>query len=268
MSGLVPSLANIGASSVLWFVAFIIIGLVAWRGRGRYLSGTTLVLKKFRLNDAPSAQTVLEVTGRPSGLFGFLLSVLRLDSDYELTVTDSTVSIQASSLSGLLHHYIPLRNVSSTACGYQRSILALIFAIFFTAGFVINFLTGVFENNRNNVGSDMVAAFLFIVLAAIATTIYFLSKKIGISIETTGGNYRGLVFKRSVIENLAVALPQAPRGGAAGNARVLAAPGMHIPPGPPQSSTPEPGDQGPCPQCSTVNPLGSRFCESCGIALS
>lgn len=268
MSAFAPSLANIGISSFLWFITFVIIVLVAWRGRGRYLRGTALALRKFRLNEDPSAQTVLEVTGRPSGIFGYLLTLLRLDSDYELTVTDSSVSIQAASLSGLLNLHIPLRNVSSTACGYQRSILALLFAIFCTAGFVINFLTAFVASNRNNIGSDMGAAFLFLVLAAIGVVIYFLSKKIGISVETTGGNHRGLVFKRSVIENLSVDLPQAIRAVAVVNSRLLAAPGMRIPTGPPESTVPGPSVQAPCPQCSAVNPMGSRFCESCGFALS
>lgn len=268
MPGFVPSLGNIGVSSLVWFVAFVIIVLVAWRGRARYLSGTTLVLKKFRLNDDPSAQTVLEVSGRPSGLVGFFLSLFRLDSSYELTVTNSTVSIEASSLSGLLRYYIPLRNVSSTACGYQRSILALIFAIFFAAGFVINFLTAIFESNRSNIVADMRVTFLFLALALIAVVVYVLSKRIGIVIETTGGNHRGLVFKRSVIENLTVDLPQAVRAVGALNGRVLAAPGMRIPSRVPQGFAPEGSNPASCPQCSSVNPLGSRFCESCGFALS
>ena len=48
------------------------------------------------------------------------------------------------------------------------------------------------------------AAFAGLVMAAIYVALYFLSKKIYISIITNGGNMIGIRFKRSIIENVSV----------------------------------------------------------------
>jgi len=108
---------------------------------------------------------------------------------------------------------------------------------------------------------------IYLVLAAIAALVYFLSKRIGITIETTHSH--GVVFKRSVIENVSIDLPEAIRAIRVINSRVLAAQTM----GPCNAGSAvlpvsrQGGGPGPCPRCSTVNPTGIRFCKNCGSAL-
>jgi hypothetical protein len=197
-----------------------------------------------------------------------------LEPEVELIVTDSEVRIRTASLSGIEHTCIPLGQIHATVCGYQRSILAFGFAILFSVGFLLKLLSGFLESNRNEVGSDMGLAFGFLILAGIAALVYFLSKRIAISVETA--RMRGVAFKRSVIENVSVDLPEALRAISVINARLLAAQATHgLPvesatPAPPSRKVPAPptrSEPGRCPQCSTANPSGTRFCENCGCAL-
>jgi hypothetical protein len=275
MPGFGPGLGfGYGFSTLIWTVAIIVVSVVIWRERRGYVSGTPIVLKRFHLNEDPAAGTVVEIVGRTSGILSWILNLLRLEQDFRFIVTDSEASVIRGSLSGIVHTYIPLNKVTSTVCGYQRSILAFALAALFTVGFVLNLLSGLFENNRNEIGSDMGLAFGFLILAAIFALVYFLSKRIGINIETM--HRHGLVFKRSVIENVEVDLPQALRAISVINTRVLAAqtlrslPGELASPAAPSrkvSMPPLVSEPGRCPKCSTVNPIGTRFCENCGSAL-
>jgi hypothetical protein len=273
MPGFGPGL-GLGFSTFVWMVAIIVVVGVIWRERRGYVSGTPVVLKKFHLNEDPTAGTAVEIVGRASGFLSWILNLLRLEQDFQLIVTDSEASVTRGSLSGIVHIYIPLNKVTSTVCGYQHSILAFAFAALFTVGFIMNLLSGLLQNNRNEVGSDMGLAFGYLILAVIFVLVYFSSKRIGINIETM--HTHGLVFKRSLIENVEVDLPQALRAISVINARVLAAQTLHSPPGelatpigPSRKvgSPPMVSEAGRCPKCSTVNPIGTRFCENCGSAM-
>ncbi|PYU76589.1 MAG: hypothetical protein DMG49_01245 [Acidobacteria bacterium] len=117
-------------------------------------------------------------------------------------------------------------------------------------------------------------AFGFLILAGIASLVYFLSKRIGIVVETMHSH--SLAFKRSVIENVSVDLPEALRAISVINARVLAAQTVQtVPVRSDTQASPlvtaskpsEPSARGGCPQCLAVNPIGTRFCENCGSPL-
>jgi hypothetical protein len=226
------------------------------------------------VDEDPAARTSVEIAGRASGPISWILAALRLEPEFHLVVTNSEVSIRRGSLSGLVHEYVPLEKISAVVCGYQRSILALGFAVLFGVGFVLNLLSGFLENNSNRVGSDMGLAFEFLIFAGIAALVYFLSKRIGIVVETERSH--GLIFKRSVIENVSVDLPEALRAVSVINARILTAQtlrtisvgsrGLDTPPAA-ATKTAEPTIRSDCPKCLTVNPIGTRFCENCGNPL-
>jgi Na+-transporting methylmalonyl-CoA/oxaloacetate decarboxylase gamma subunit len=268
---------TLGFSIFLWFVVIVGVIVLLWRGRTSYVRGTSIVLKQFRINEGATFGPAVQISGRTSGIVSWLLNLLRLEPGVDLTVTDSEVSIRSASLSGVLHMYIPLGKVTAVVCAYQRSIWALGFAILFAFGCVFNLLSGFFESHRIEVGTDMGMGFGFLVLAGIAALVYFLSKKIGIVVESSL-HAHGVVFKRSIIENVSVDLPEALRAIAVINNRVLAAQtlktvsvGTGTPPGPAGVGTAPPhaaGVNGRCPNCSTVNATGTRFCENCGFELS
>lgn len=273
MPGFTPSSGiGTGFTSLVWMIALIIVATIVWRGRKNHVPGTTIVLKRFRINEDCSAKIGVEIVGRASGLVAWILTLLRLEPEVELVVSDAEVTLRVADLSGIGYTYIPLGQIHATVCGYQRSILAFGFAILFSLGFVLNFLTGLWIGNSSEIGSDMAYSFAFLILAAIAALVYFLSKRIAISVETE--KTRGIVFKRSVIENVSVDLPEAQRAITVINSRLLAAQSLH-------RAAPQLHSQrtvavapasatgsGACPKCSSLNPVGTRFCENCGSPLS
>ncbi|HTP68152.1 MAG TPA: zinc ribbon domain-containing protein [Dongiaceae bacterium] len=267
MPGFNPGLGmGYGFTTLIWIIAIVIVGSIVWRGRKGFVQGTTMVMKSFRINEDPSAKRCVEITGRAAGVVSWLMNVLKLEPSIEFWVTDSEVVVRSGSLSGLLHICVPIQKISATVCGYQRSILALGFAILFSLGFVLNILSALFGGNRYEFSSDMAQAFGFLVLGGIAALFYFLSKRIGIGVESR--HMHGIVFKRSVIENVSVDLPEALRVAEVINKRLLAA--QIKQPAPSQECRAQssgPSHPTVCPRCSSSNPAGTRFCESCGSAL-
>jgi len=255
-------------------IVFLVLVGVVWSARkDRYVSGPSIVLRRFHLNEDPGAKVAVEITGRIAGLVAWVLTLLRLQPEFELSVTDSEFMIRSASLSGMQFTYVPLGKITATVCGYQRSIWAFAFAIYFTVVFVLNLLGGFFaSSNGNEMGTYMGGAFGALILAGIAALIYFLSKRIVISAQTSQGH--GLRFKRSVIENVSIDLPQALRAITVINARVLAAqvglsqanPG-DLPPSQTRAPVSPARDPGCCPKCSAINPIDARFCENCGTGL-
>src|SRR5712672_242557 len=114
-----------GLSTIIWGVAIIVVIGIIWRGRRSYVPGTLMVLNKFRINQDPSVGPAVEIIGRASGIVSWVLTVLNLNPENRLIVSDSEVSIRSASLSGIEHTYIPMGKITATVCGYQRSILAL-----------------------------------------------------------------------------------------------------------------------------------------------
>ena len=262
-----PSMVGYGISGLVWLIAFIVVGVVLWQGRHR---SSLWVLTRFIINEDPAAEIGVEIAGRVSGIVSWVLTLLKLNPEVELTVSRSEVSIRNASLSGTGHVYVPLNKISATVCDYHRSMLALGFTILFGVGFVLNLLTGFLGQNN----SDLAQAFGFLIFAAIAALVYYLSKKIRISLETM--HPHGVVFKRSVIGNVSVDLSQALRAIAVVNARALAAQtgvpafayaaaassgGSPVPASPPVNP-------GQCSKCGNANAPGIRFCENCGSPLA
>jgi hypothetical protein len=282
MPGLLSQFFGVGILALVHLGLFVMFVLIIWRGRANYVSGTRIVLTDFRVDDNPAAETAVEIVGRAAGIVSWILTLLRLQTETRLIVTRNEISIRQASLSGMQNIYIPLGKVTTTVCGYQRSIVALGFAMYFSAEFLLSLLTGAIGSSDPAAGAGSALAFAVaglgavanLVLAAIAILVYFLTKKIGISIETT--HARGVVFKRSVIENVSIDLPEALHAIQVINNRVIAAqmapgePGRAGAPESPVSNAPAPA-RGPdavkCPKCFTVNPVGLRFCENCGFGL-
>lgn len=221
-----PGLGLSGWSLFTWFVevvAFLILLGVVWGARKeKYVPGATIVLRRFHVDEDPAAKVAVEISGRASGFVAWVLTLMKLEPDFELSVTDSEFTIRSASLGGTQFTFVPLAKISSTACGYQRSILAFAFAVYFGIICVLNVFGAMFVSSS---GGEMGEAFFALVVAGIAAGVYFLSKRIVISAESM--HPHGLVFKRSVIENVSVDLPEAIRAIAIINARVLAAQAGH-----------------------------------------
>ena len=279
LRGLDSGLFGAGFLTIVQLCLLGALVLIIWRGRAKYVVGTPIVLKTFRVDESPDAQTPVEIVGRSSGIISWVFTLLKIQSEIHLVVSNNEISIRYASLSGLQDVYIPLGQISATVCGFQRSILAFAFAVYFSAQFLLTLVTGIFLG----AGQETLAAssavltglgfvgFGYLVFAAIAALVYFLSKRIGITIETA--HLYGIAFKKSVIENVSIDMPEATRAIGVINSRVLAAQttgqGNVGSPAVPRTLavSPQGAGRGRCPRCSTVNPIGTQFCENCGSAL-
>lgn len=260
-----------GLVAVVWFAAMVIIAWVVWSERRDLVSGTAIVLTGFKISEDPSTKVGIDITGRAAGVVAWVATLVGMDVEVRMTVTESNVSINVASLSGFRHVNIPLHHIGATICGYQRSIIALAFAMFFTTGFVLNLATGLLGGDRNAFEVSMAGSFSSMILAAISILIYFLSKRVAIGVETE--HRYGVIFKRSVIENVSIDLQQALAAITVLNARVLATHSSGAPSNRPASQgrtdfTPSRSAATTCPTCSSMNPAGTRFCENCGSGIS
>ncbi len=185
---------------------------LARRSGGVNFSGPTLVLRQFKIDESSTDGFFVNIIGRPSGLIAWLLTLLRFDTESILKVSESEIMFASSSLFGEVRLLTPLTSVSSTLCGYSKPIGFLISAVIFIIGGLI---AGTTQRN----GGPIILFCL--VIAAVLIVLYVLAKKIAISIETSGGRSVGLIFKRSVIENVAVDIQKAQKAIKIINAKVL-----------------------------------------------
>ncbi len=129
-----------------------------------------------------------------------MLTTVGLSSETGFNLTDKKVSIKSSSLSGENHQVVPVSGISSTHCGYSKPIIYLIIGSII----VLVSILSIFDSDPS---WGIVVSGL--IIGGILLTLYYLSKKIYIAIETRGGVVLSISFKRSVIENVSVEMDQA-----------------------------------------------------------
>lgn len=184
---------------VVGFILVLVVRGLTRRG-GIRIAGPILVLRKFIIEEDQSSNVLVDIVGRASGITAWLLTVIGLDAETSLKVTDKEVSFKSSSVSGQTHQVVPLPSVSSIHCGYSKSISYLILG-------AIVLLTSLFTVLDQGGGG---AFFLIgLIIGGVFLVAYYLSKKIVVSVETSGGIVLGLSFKRSVIENVSVDIDKA-----------------------------------------------------------
>lgn len=186
--------------SELFIFLIIIGGISAFSGKRGALgmSGPVLVLRKFEVNGTGPAAVVIE--GRPSGFIAWLLTTLSLDTLTTLEVTDAKVTFKEASLSGEIHHLVPIAAVSSTHCGFSQPIWLLVF------GGVLLILSVLSALGSREPGPALLGGIL---VALLCLVIFAFQKKIVITIETTGGLVLGLAFKPSAMEHVSINLAKA-----------------------------------------------------------
>lgn len=171
------------------------------RQRSWRVSGPTLVLRKFQINKlaASISSDVINIIGRPSGLIAWLLTLIGLETESSLRVTGKDIFFKDASLFGQQNSVVAINSISSIHCGYRKPIGYLMLSVIFPLAGLWLWLSGG--------GFGIFFGGLF--LGVIFFVGYFLLKKILILIITRAGTPIGLVFKRSVIENVAVDIEQA-----------------------------------------------------------
>ena len=202
------------------FQLFVILGLlfviyVGWVSkRGAPSLGSALVLRDFQVNDHASEGAVIIIRGRVSGLVAWMLTIIGIDTETTLTVTTDRVSVQQASLSGRNVVQVPLATVASTQSAYYQPVWALLAAGYFV---LVGVAGAVFFTNSYESGSKERFILGGLIWGIIFVVVYVLGRKIGVSVETAGGQKIGIAFKPSVIEGVSVDLDSALRVAAVMN---------------------------------------------------
>jgi hypothetical protein len=192
-------------------LGIVIFAFERWRIRG---SGAVMVLKKFEVDRNPEATQVILVRGRPAGLFGWLLNLFHIEYDQTLRVSAKDLAIEKASLNGFSCNYLPIKDVGSVLCEYYRAFPFLLLSMLTLAAGICTFLFALLTDTaspylRQSVFSSASGIiFGYVLLSSIFFLVYFLSKRIRISVESSGGERCGISFKRSVIENTTIEFDQ------------------------------------------------------------
>ncbi len=168
--------------------------------------GPPLVLRRYRIDE--NNKLMIDIVGRKSGIGAWLLTSMGLEVETSLRVTRQILYFKSASFFGMTYNTVPLSMIASTHCGYTKSAFLLIAGVLIT-------LFGIF-----NMRLPLFGVMAIIVGIAFLVS-YWLSKKLTIYIETTGGMVIGLSFRRSIIENVAVDIDQALKATQLINKQVL-----------------------------------------------
>jgi hypothetical protein len=260
-------LGIIGSSTA---ILLILAGIMAaFRRKGNTaISGPTLVLKKFEIKKATVSDKdeIINIIGRAGGLISWFLTLIGLETEYYLKVTAREIRIKRSSLFGQYHDVAALTSVSSVHCGYLKPIGYLFIAI-------LLIISGLFTWIIRDDGS--VSHFLGgLILGSFFILLYWLLKKIQILVLTRSGYPIGLVFKRSVIENVPVDIEKAKLTVELINNLIVKSQGNEIDikgavsdaSRAIENDLKNPGNSA-CKYCGSLIEEKDKFCQSCGRSI-
>lgn len=182
---------NLGYGELLLLLPFLIIIIFIFSifSRSRRGAGPTLVLKEFQVYEEPDNGIYVKIVGRASGIVAWILTTMGFDTLTSLIVTNKGISFQSSSLLGETIHIAPLTSIASSFSGFMKPIGYIILGVMFILG---GFMFG------------LLGFFFGLIIGVVLFYVYSLKKLFIVTIETHGSMKMGLIFKRSVIENVAV----------------------------------------------------------------
>lgn len=246
---------------VLSIFGFLVIIAVFYRviasrgGMGINTNLTTLVLRRFKIDSSSSDKVVIDIAGRKEGLMQWLLTIIGINPEISFKFTNDDIIFRNSSLFGEANSVVPLPSISSTHCGYSKPLGFFFFGVLFIFFGIFSGIGIAFANGA----LGMLIFILGIIVGVIFIVLYRLSEKIYISIQTKGGLYLGLAFKRSIIENVSIDFNQA--------MKVIKIINIKITGGQLENFIYE-SDKIICPKFGAKNAGNSKFCEKCGTPLS
>jgi ribosomal protein L40E len=256
---------NSFAPLIFIIVAGFFIGIV-WRliasrgGMGIHTNLTTLVLRSFKIDESPNAETIIEITGRKEGLIQWFLTVIGINPEISFRFANDDILFKSASLFGQSYSSVPLPSVSSTHCGYSKPLGFLVFGVFFI---LFGIFFGMVIASQSG-GAGILIFVLGLIFGVLFLILYWLRKKIYIAIHTKGGLSLGLSFKRSIMENISVDFEQAVRVIKIINRKITGSQSKSY------NSIIENIEinEKICPKCGWKNDANSKFCEKCGEKLS
>ncbi len=246
MGTFLTALASTVEMSGTAFVALIVVISILRGSRNKYVGSSSYVLDSFSLNPAATGEDpFIQISGRHQGLISWLMTLLGMETRIDLTVGAREWVLRSGSFAGMLTTSVPLGHVEETVCGYQRSLMALFFTVFFSlnclwTGLVslvplVQILSADSESAREHfsamLSTNLEMLLVWLALAFIAGAVYYFSKRIAFAVSHQ--HVSGFVFKRSFIGGHVVDLAQMEEAAFLLNRLVRAAyyeePGVNIP---------------------------------------
>jgi hypothetical protein len=230
------------------------------------------VLRTFRVSDSPADGVFVEIVGRASGIIAWALTIVGIHAETSLRVTRTEILYRRASLFGEVQHFLPLPHASHTYCGYVKPLWYLALA-------VISVLLGLWAPSLGR--DDRYVLLAGLLIGAIFFVVYWLQKKVAISVVGSDSIPLGLQFKRSVIESVPVDIDKALQAIELLNRRILES---HV--GEKFAEAVEQRRSGParperfararttsgysrfCTACGAGIVGEQRFCPTCGAALA
>jgi hypothetical protein len=205
---------------MLEFVVFQSIRTAITIGLGFYLAldlwrlnrtGPALAIQQIRV-EPEGADRLLFLQGRQTGLLAWVYTRLGLEADVTLELTARDIRIERQSLKGFEVFYAPSHDLSSSWCGYYRAVSLVLIAVSLLVGGYFQLYTawGLDDPYQRQTALAIAGptAIGGSVAAVIAYWLFEISKRITVSVETSGGAREGIALKRNVIDNITVGLPE------------------------------------------------------------
>lgn len=242
---------------VIGIVGIVIASVSSLRRKGNiHISGPALVLRKFDIKKTPKSETddIINISGRASGLWSWLLTVVGIEAETTIKVTGREITFKSTSLFGQQHAIVALTSISSVHCGYLKPISFLIVAgvcallglsAWISGGGFSSFIAGLF-------------------VGTIFAVLYWLLKKVEILVHTRGSLPLGLVFKRSVIENVPVDIERAKIAIGIINNLIISSQNTGLKIQDIEEAIKVESKDNVCAHCGGPLEKGARFCTSCG----
>ncbi|MEY4272528.1 MAG: hypothetical protein RL250_1394 [Verrucomicrobiota bacterium] len=196
-----PTLAFLnGEVASIILVVVIVLGLA-----GRATSPAPLVLKSWYASDKPLPDgSFIKITGRRSGLVGFIFALLGIDPVTTLSVTNKRIEFHSASLTGTFHRITPLGSVSSSYFGFFKPLFGALAVGIFVGGVLAMIMGAVMGYDRGG-SAGMLGVLIGFGVGTLVAFIYYkfnVTQTVGF-VELSGDNYF-IRFKPSVIEGVSV----------------------------------------------------------------
>ena len=195
---------------VFWSVIpFIVIAaLLANRARG----GSPLVLKSWYASNTPMADgSFICITGRRSGLMGWILAVIGIDPVTTLKVSATRAEFHASSITGTAHRITPLTSISSSYFGFHKPLARALMVGFLSFVIFTVFASLILGAAMSSPEFGIIVGWLGGGLVGVAAALLYLyfNKTQTIGFIEVSGDICEIQFKPSVIEGVNVDEKQA-----------------------------------------------------------
>jgi hypothetical protein len=169
-----------------------------------------LVLKRWKAGSAPvdDERNHVLIEGRQGGLVSWLLARLRIDPSTTIAVGLERMIFTQSSLAGTESRVIPLEGICSSYYGYHKpwKRALLLFVLLLAGGLAL----GMGLSQAGQPGNAFTAMIGGLVLALLVSLVYYyLNRTLTLGFVEHSGVINGIVFKRSIIENVDIDHTQA-----------------------------------------------------------